>query len=141
MAFLGGASSTAHSGNPTNTQLRLYEIDQKYRTIRTAVRAAAWMFAAWCGYLLGDSLAGKLTGVNIDVSMLLAALADLKVGILVGLTGMAAAWAVVERYVRQRMVEKLHARVKALEVAIDPNRTSSGLTLRGRTHPDDREEQ
>ena len=46
-------------------------------------------------------------------------------------------WAVCERALRRRMVSKMESRIKELELSIDPNRTTSGLTIHGKTNPND----
>ena len=47
-------------------------------------------------------------------------------------------WAVAERWLRHRKVSTMQTRIIELELAIDPKRTSSGLTRGGRTNPRDR---
>ena len=48
-------------------------------------------------------------------------------------------WAIIENALRRRKTEKLAGRIAKLESQLDPNRTSSGLTPSGDTHPDDDE--
>jgi hypothetical protein len=76
--------------------------------------------------------------VSVVMRLVFVALADFKIVVMVGLTGVACAWAAVERVMRQRLAARLGSRNAELERMIDSNRTSSGLTAGGRTHPRDR---
>jgi len=42
-----------------------------------------------------------------------------------------------ERHLRKDTVQKLHYRIELLERQLDPSRSTSGLTARGDTHPED----
>jgi hypothetical protein len=74
-------------------------------------------------------------------------LADLKLGLFanvtvvftisITLTGLSIGLYLRERGNHRRTRERLTARVKELEIAIDPNRTSSNLTPEGLTRRDD----
>ena len=46
-------------------------------------------------------------------------------------------WAVIERELRKRQIERFHGTIKELELRLDPNRTSSNLTIQGDTNPED----
>lgn len=86
-------------------------------------------------YLSIETLAGKSTFADIGVFVL----ADL--GISKGLSWLLAVLSVGyglrQRSLRKRTVERLHARIRELERGYDPGRTSSGLSPRGDTHPED----
>jgi hypothetical protein len=116
-----------------------HHIDQIYLTIRTLIRVGGGVVAA---YFLFDALkhfAGKSTDLDVAASLMFSALVDLKVAILVSLAGAACAWAAVERMIRHRNTEKMAQRIEELEKQIDPQRTSSRLTKRGKTNPQDKE--
>ena len=49
-----------------------------------------------------------------------------------------AIWALAERRFRSRKTEELTARIRELEVGIDPLRSGSGLSATGDTNPEDR---
>ena len=123
---------------PTDAQERLEQqkLDQRYRLWRTLIRAAATVGCVWLMAEAVGELAGKDT--SVVVRGVLSVFADIKFVVSVALAGCAAAWAVLERWLRHRKVEHLQARVIALEQQIDPNRSSSGLTAKGQTHPADR---
>src|SRR5437868_393090 len=104
-------------------RLAFARLEQNHKTVRTLIRAAATVsIAAVVVYGLG----GQFTQVNVNLTGILSLLAELRVSIWIGLSGAAAIWAVVERRLRYHKVEKLAARVKELELKVDPNRTSSG---------------
>jgi hypothetical protein len=82
--------------------------------------------------------AGESTRVDVALSLFLSAVAELKVAFLLSLAGAACAWGVMERTLRHRKVAQMQARIKQLEMTIDPNRSTSGLTPAGRTNPQDK---
>lgn len=47
-------------------------------------------------------------------------------------------WAILERRLRQSKTVTLTERIAELETRLNPNRTSSGLTPQGLTHPKDK---
>lgn len=91
-----------------------------------------------CVYFLSSSiqnLAGKSTDANIFVQFL----GDFNVGqgvaVLFGAGG--TMYGLAQRSQRQRMIERLHGRIKQLERQIDPRRSSSNITETGDTNPVD----
>ena len=123
------------AANPsTSIDLDLYRTEQRYRTLRTAIKASGWVLGVWMlGYVI-QPLAGQETAVSLAISLL----ADLKFVVTITLAGAAAAWAVVERMLRYRKTEYLQNRIRDLEMELDPSRSSSGLTPKGKTNPRDR---
>src|SRR3546814_4250159 len=114
-------------------------IEQRYKTARTLILVLVFLGCVWViGDAIGD-LAGKET--NVAVSLLFSIFADLKFALSVALAGGMAAWAVVERWLRHRKVDRLQGRIRGLEKRIDPGRSTSGLTTKGQTHPRRSEEQ
>lgn len=57
------------------------------------------------------------------------------VGAAIGIGGLFAAFR--QRRLRQDVIETMSNRIQLLEHMIDPNRTTSGLTVRGETNPED----
>ncbi|WP_338700787.1 hypothetical protein V5279_21520 [Bradyrhizobium sp. 26S5] len=115
-------------------RVELYKVDQRYKTARTFFRCCLGVGGV---YYLRDAvflLAGQTTKLAIE----LAVLADFKFAITLTLAGCAAGWAVIERGLRYRKVEYFQNRIRDLELAIDPTRTTSGLTPKGKTHPKDK---
>lgn len=82
------------------------------------------------------TLAGKHTIADIGIRML----ADVKiseaVAYILGLGGIG--YGIGQRKIRRDTIEREHRRVQELERRLDPNRTSSMLTLRGTTRPEDK---
>ena len=87
-------------------------------------------------YMSIDALSGKATSSNINVPFL----ANLRLRNL--LPWVLALGAVVygwrQRDLRKTTVERLQARIRDLERRYDPNRSTSGLTPRGDTNPEDK---
>jgi hypothetical protein len=116
-------------------QVALLRVDHFYRTVRTAIRVSGGCFAAWCLYLSIDSVAGKTTALSVGLSFLW----DVRLALAFSIAGSAILWATAERWLRHRKVEFMQGRIRELELKIDPRRTTSGLTTKGRTNPKDRE--
>lgn len=78
---------------------------------------------------------GKHTFADVGVRFL----ADVRIGnalsYAVGAGGIA--YGARQRKLRGDTIQKMGDRIKELETAIDPNRSSSGLTKRGHTRPED----
>lgn len=126
-------------GNDDNRVARLVtfqRIDQQYKTARTVVRCVVAAFGLWQARYAIEALAGQTT--SIYVHTILEVFADLRFYLAFALAGGMAAWAVVERILRQRAIVRLHTRIKELETKADPERSSSGLTEKGQTNPRDR---
>ena len=107
--------------------------EQKYLTARTLIR---WLGAALICYLCMDILstfAGRTTEIMVSV------LGKLEIAASLALAGGCAVWAILERIVRKRTIKRLTERTQKLEKAIDPRRSSSGLTPTGSTHPRDKD--
>lgn len=110
-------------------------LEQVYRTARTAIRALAAVAVA---YIFRDSVtffAGQTTKVGLELS----AVGDIKFVATISVAGLASAWAYTERKLRHRKVETLQGRIGELERRLDPNRSTSGLTTAGKTHPRDKD--
>lgn len=115
-------------------ELAHHSMDLWFGLARTAIRCAAAVAAIYFSQFLVAPFAGKDTMLALNVALL----GDIKFAVSIGLTGAAAAWAVVERSLRHRKVEHLQGRVKELEKQLDPGRTSSRLTTKGKTNPEDK---
>jgi hypothetical protein len=126
----------SRSDSPHNE--RLLRTNEQYRTLRTLIRTCGWCVALFVFYKIVTALAGQTTNVSVVMRLVFVALADFKIAVMVGLTGLACAWAAIERLMRQRLASRLGSRNAELERMIDSNRTSSGLTAGGRTNPRDR---
>jgi hypothetical protein len=134
------AQMTADSG-PTGTpmgilaqQLKLTE--ERYRLFRLVV---IWVGICVLGYWTKEAiiaLAGQSTSVVVQAGLKI--ISDVSFTISYMVSAGCTTWAVAERKIRQKRVRELHVRIKELETAIDPNRSSSKLTVEGKTNPRDR---
>lgn len=103
----------------------------------TAIRWGVMGFLGWCVYLSLAALAGKVTAASVVVQFL--GNVTISKALAYALGGGAIIYATRERSLRRRTIEHLHKRIKQLEAAKDPNRSSSRLTRRGETRLKDRE--
>jgi hypothetical protein len=90
--------------------------------------------AVYLGREIIQAFAGETTRLAFELSVL----ADVKFALTVTLAGGAAAWGFIERSLRHRKVEQMSGRIKELETRLDTNRSSSGLTPKGKTNPKDK---
>ena len=117
---------------------------QRGHTIYAAVvRLSKWLpvcFIAFCFERAVESLAGRTTLANFGLFLV----ADLKantvvshlVTLLFGVGGVS--YGVRERRLREKNIERMSSQNTELEKLIDSNRSSSKLTRKGQTRPEDR---
>lgn len=113
--------------------LAYHRTEQWFGLARTAIRTAGWVAAVYFLQFTVEPLAGHETLVSLKLALL----GDLKFAATITLAGATTAWAVVERILRQRKTEYFQGRIKELESKVDPGRTSSKLTPKGKTNPMD----
>ncbi|WP_316228580.1 hypothetical protein [Bradyrhizobium sp. SZCCHNR2023] len=113
-------------------RLTIARIEERYRTLRLAIKAAAWVAGIYVFRDIVRALAGENTRFELSV------LADVKFAFTLSLAVGGCAWGAIERVLRHRKVEQMSGRIKDLETRLDPNRSSSGLTPRGKTNPKDK---
>lgn len=132
---LGNEAESAPS--PIVARIALHE--QIFDTARVGIRTLGWVAIAWFVYLSVKELAGKDTWANI-VLAIFAPNADRPNSVLIWqvLALVVFLWAIAERKFRLYKVGRLSGRIRSLEEHIDPNRSSSGLTTTGETHPKDK---
>ena len=103
----------------------------------SVIKTVVWGAVAIVGlFMFKDcivALAGKQTAANIVLNFLV----DFKVSIAWAIAGGSAIFAQRERKLRQNTVARLEGRIHELETDVDPNRTSSHLTTKGKTNPGD----
>lgn len=120
-------------------KLKSQKLETLSRLLHSIVKYGALCFVVWRLGLTVEVLAGKSTLANFGIYLF----ADLKANKvfshlvmgLVGLTG--AGYGIRERSQKRSQIHTLGNRVVELEKRIDPKRTSSGLTLDGRSRPED----
>lgn len=115
------------------TRWRAYE-----KAISNVTKWGALAFIGWISYLSVAELAGKVTNANIS------AVLSWPFGpgwIMVVLALLFGAGGIVygrrQAKLRKDTIERLHEYQKRYELSIDPNRSSSRLTARGETRPED----
>lgn len=116
--------------------LRMKTRDVIFRLVRAIIVSLAIMYVATMAKDAVVALSGQSTNVFVQAGM--SFLASMRLIFSFSLTGVAALWAVVERATRQKQAERLHGRIKELERQIDPQRSSSKLTRKGKTNPKDK---
>jgi len=109
---------------------------------RAAVTLAAirWLglaVLAYFGYRSVDTLAGRTTlaSIGVGISVLGKVYISEAVAWLFGVTGIG--YGLRQRALRHNVIARLSPAVREREQALDPKRTSSQLTERGRTKPQD----
>ena len=109
---------------------------------RAAVTLAAirWLglaVLAYFGYRSVDTLAGRTTlaSIGVGISVLGKVYISEAVAWLFGVTGIS--YGLRQRALRHNVIARLSPAVREREQALDPKRTSSQLTERGRTKPQD----
>ncbi len=104
--------------------------------IRELIRWGGLVLIARYGYLTVAALAGQTTAADIGIKFL----ADVQISrvfaVLFGGSGIA--YGLQQRRLRKNTIERLQGRIQEHERRIDPQRTSSRLTARGETRPEDK---
>lgn len=100
------------------------------------IRWGGLVLLARYGYLAIEAIAGKTTNAEIFVGILGKENFPILLSSLLGFLGML--YGYYERALRRSTVERLQQRNVFLEATIDPRRSSSKLTPRGDTRPEDR---
>lgn len=114
-------------------------VNRRYDAIGLVIgRGFKWGFFAilvWQGRHAVEALAGRTTladfAVTLGANVSTAIAASWTVTIGFGV------WVFLERKLRKRVQERLTGRARELELRMDPGRSSSELTPRGDTRPED----
>jgi hypothetical protein len=104
--------------------------------VNTAVKWFVLLAIAYFGCRTLNGLAGQKTFADIGIKFL----ADIKVSQTLAWTLAVGATYIGhrQRRLRLRTVEVLHRRIEKLETMLDSRRSTSSLTRRGETRPEDR---
>lgn len=120
-------------------KLQFKKWDTGLRLGLAVIKYGAFCFIVWRLGIAIESLAGKSTLADFGVFLY----ADLKANtvfshLVMGILGIGGAgYGLRERAQKRREIKRLGNRVVDLEKLLDPNRTSSGLTIDGRSRPED----
>jgi hypothetical protein len=102
---------------------------------QSAIKYGGFVWMSYFAYLSLVALAGQTTFTSIVVDVLGGVKTSTSLGWFVGIAG--AVYGFIQRSLRKDVVERLSGRIKQLEQEIDPRRSSSRLTVRGDTRPED----
>jgi len=130
---------TAPHRRPTKNELdaavKTRRIDGVVSTIQVAIKWFSLVGIAWLFYLSIKAVAGQYTFADIGVRFIGNFKISEGLAYLFGVGGIS--YGYKERRLRRSTIERLAPRNAALEKALDPNRTSSKLTTKGTTSPED----
>jgi len=104
--------------------------------VNNLIKFGALALIARYGYLAIEALAGKTTLASIIVQFLASVKVTQGLAYVIGLSG--CAYGAFQRRLRRTAIARIAARNTERELGIDPGRSSSGLTPRGETNPEDR---
>ncbi|MGA2167020.1 MAG: hypothetical protein ABSG62_02335 [Terracidiphilus sp.] len=125
--------------NELEYKLQSQKWDTGLRLGQVLIKYTALCFCVWMLVPAMEAFAGKTTLANFGVSLI----ADLKANtvfshLVMGVLGLGGAgYGLRERAQKRKEIKRLGNRVVDLEKRLDPNRTSSGLTIDGRSRPED----
>jgi hypothetical protein len=120
-------------------KLQTQKLDSRLRLGLALIRYGAACFIVWRLGLAVEYLAGKATLADFGFFLY----ADLKANtvfshIIMGILGLGgASYGLRERAQKRKEIKRLGNRVVEVEKRLDPNRSSSGLTIDGRSRPED----
>lgn len=100
------------------------------------IQWAGLVTIAFFAYRSIECLAGQATFADVGIEILADVNVSKALAWVFGASG--ALYGLRQRSLRKTTVERLQDRVRELETGIDPGRSSSGLTPRGNTNPEDR---
>lgn len=104
--------------------------------LQTLIRWGGSAVIAYFAFRSIAVLAGRETSANIILNFLSNIGVSSSLNWMVGVGGVA--YGLNQKRLRSQNIERLSKLNKALQEPIDPNRTSSHLTVRGDTNPEDR---
>lgn len=132
-----------HVTRPTRAQLDAGTI--RFVAATDAVRAVIqqavkWGALGWIAYRAGlaiEAFAGSSTAVDVALEFLLNTSPGITItfSVAFGISGVG--YGLAERRLRERRTGQMASRIKELESLIDPLRSGSGLTARGKPRPRD----
>ena len=112
------------------------KIDAVVTICKATIKYGALVACVYFFYRIVGVLAGKTTLASLVMTIV--ANAKVSDGICLLLTGGGSAYGIAQRQLRRRNIRRLTERPKELELRMDPNRSSSGLTIKGTTRPEDK---
>jgi hypothetical protein len=121
-----------------NRLLRQYRMSEGIVSVfNNLIRWAGAVAIAYFGFRGVAALAGQQTAADIGIKFLADVRVSEALAWIFGTSGLAYGWR--QRKLRRDTVERIQSRVEKYEKSIDPSRSSSTLTRRGETKPEDAE--
>lgn len=119
-----------------DAKITFRKIDAVVTISKAAIKYGALVLCFFYVYKIAGVLAGKVTFASLFLKIL--ANAKVSDGICILLAGGGSVYGLSQRQLRRSAINRLTARPKELELAIDVSRSTSGLTTEGTTRPEDR---
>ena len=128
-----------HDRPPTvaapDAELALHRINGLVSVFHSLIRWAGIVLIARYGFLAIESLSGQTTLADVGIAFLGDVNVSIAIAWVAAIGGIAYGWR--QRKLRKDTVERLCARIAQLEKTIGNVRSSSHLTARGETRPED----
>ena len=133
----GGHVAKQPSKAALDAGVEVQRIQARAAVTLAAIRWLGLAVLAYFGYRSVDTLAGRTTlaSIGVGISVLGKVYISEAVAWLFGVTGIG--YGLRQRALRHNVIARLSPAVREREQALDPKRTSSQLTERGRTKPQD----
>jgi hypothetical protein len=116
--------------------VKFKKLDIVNSTIQTTIKVAGFVVVAWILSASLRILAGKQTILNVAMQVVASLGLSAKISYALGITGVV--YGLRQRHLRRLTIEKMSGHQRKLEQALDQKRTSSEITLKGTTRPDDK---
>ena len=118
-------------------RLKLKRTEQWGTALYGLIKWGSVAFIAYQARMAAIAFAGETTVASLALNLL----ADIKTthGIYITISGLSIIFGLRERHLRRLNAKNMGGHIERLEVSIDPNRTSSGITKSGTTRPEDKD--
>jgi hypothetical protein len=123
------------SSQELNFAFKIRLVERFADVITSLFKWGSVAFFSYCMYRSIDSLAGQETFAKIGISFMANMTISKWVAYIFGVGGIAYGWN--EKRLRHNTVKRLGPSRLEYEQRLDPNRSSSGLTTRGETSPEE----
>lgn len=130
------ASGPSRKRTELENRISFKRIDAGVSVVKAFLKYSTIIICVYFAYLAIAALAGRTTFASIGLSIL--GNVNVKDSIYIVLTVGGIIYGVGQRQLRRRNIERLTKQTMELEKRLDPKRTSSGLTKRGTTRPEDK---